>query len=219
LAALIILALPALGSASLPLPSRAFLHPGGLFHRFAPTPTFETDAHPGPFAFRVPLGQDHDGTSGGFIFGVLSFGKERFHEKGEWSSITERTRENGPGRMNGGMGFKAALFDVTFDLHNDTIVTPWFGGGVGIVAPRPDGAAGTKSAGPNQGMPSGSDDDTLFAYRLGAGLEVTLHYGFSLDLAYRYVSPANGQFNLNSLTATELGRERHNASLGIRIRF
>lgn len=218
LAALLILALPGLGRASLPLPSQPSFFSGFLNRVTSVTPS-EADTNPGTFAFRVALGQDHGGPSGGFIFGVLSFGKERLQEKGEWSSITARTRGNRLVGVNGRIEFRAAAFDLAFDPGNDTIVTPYVGGGVGFVAPEPKAATGARAAVPSQGVLSGADDDALFAYRLGAGLEVTLHYGLSLDLACRYVSPASGQFNVNSLTATELRRERHNASLAIRIRF
>ncbi|MBA4423822.1 MAG: porin family protein, partial [Syntrophus sp. (in: bacteria)] len=64
-----------------------------------------------------------------------------------------------------------------------------------------------------------SDDDTVFAYQAGAGLEIAFTKILSLDLGYRYFGTAKGNFNRNTSTATELKFESHNASVGFRVKF
>jgi opacity protein-like surface antigen len=217
LAALMTLALPATGVASLPVPSQAALF-SGHFHGAASATSSEADDDPRTFAHRAAGGPYGAGAAEGFVFGVLTFGEERLQEKGKWSLTAERSRGNGLLGVTGRIEFRAATFDVRFHLSNDTIATPCVGGGGAFTAPEPNTARGVKPVAPNHAHPSG-DDDPLFSYRLWAGLEVTLRYGLSPDLTYRYASPDSALYHSTSFTATEMGRERLNASVGIRIRF
>ncbi|MBE0557940.1 MAG: porin family protein, partial [Proteobacteria bacterium] len=159
------------------------------------------------------------GGAGGFDFGFLRLEGELSYKNGEMSKITEQISGTRIANVDGRLGALAMMFNAFFDLHNATRVTPYIGGGVGFATLHVSNTYGTDTTSGNRSRLYRSDDDTVFAYQAGAGLEVALTNMFSLDLGYRYFGTAKGKFNNHSSTATELKLESHNASVGFRIKF
>jgi opacity protein-like surface antigen len=105
------------------------------------------------------------------------------------------------------------MFNCFFDLHNDTPVTPYIGGGAGFAALH------LEDTFVNTGLFYQEDDDTVFAYQAGAGLEIALNRRVSLDVGYRYFGTSRAEFNENFITETSLKYESHNAAVGVRVKF
>jgi opacity protein-like surface antigen len=220
-AAFVTLSLPAICLAMPP-------HPGPYVSGFVgvsvPTNTNVTSTTFGPGATTFDDRVEFDpginvGGSGGFDFGYLRMEGELSYKNGEMSKITEQTSSTRFANVDGRLGALAMMFNVFLDLHNDTRVTPYFGGGVGFATLHLSDTFGTDTTSGNRSRLYRSDDDTVFAYQAGAGLEIAFTQRFSLDLGYRYFGTTKAKFNNHSSTMTELNLESHNASVGFRIRF
>ena len=168
------------------------------------------------------------GGTGGFDFGYVRLEGELSYKRGEMSSITSTFPSPPPTstvrftNVDGSLGAVAVLFNCFIDLHNDTLVTPYFGGGAGFAALHLDDTFGTIASGAGAGSRARiylSDDDTVFAYQAGAGLEIALNRRLSLDVGYRYFGTSRANFNENFSTETTLKFESHNGAVGIRVKF
>ena len=98
-------------------------------------------------------------------------------------------------------------------------ITPYIGGGVGFATLYLSDTYGTNTKTGLRTRLYDSDDDTVFAYQVGAGLEIAFTPMLSLDMGYRYFGTAKAKFDNHSSTTTELKFESHNASVGLRIKF
>jgi opacity protein-like surface antigen len=159
------------------------------------------------------------GGSGGFDFGFLRIEGELSYKNGEMSSIIEQISETRIANVDGRVEVLAMMFNAFLDLRNATPVTPYIGGGVGFATLYLSDTFGTETDTGYRTILYESDEDTVFAYQVGAGLEIALTKMFSLDIGYRYFGTAKADFNKNSFTATELKVESHNASVGFRVKF
>ena len=159
------------------------------------------------------------GGTGGFDFGFLRVEGELSYKNGEMSEITEQNSGTRITNVDGRLGALAMMFNAFLDLHNDTRVTPYFGGGVGFATLYLSDTFGTEATTGNRSRLYRSDDDTVFAYQAGAGLEIALTKMLSIDLGYRYFGATKAKFNNHSSTTTELKIESHNGSIGLRIKF
>jgi opacity protein-like surface antigen len=220
-AALVTLSLPAICLAIPP-------HPGpyvsGFFGVSVPTNTDVTSTTFGPgattFNDRVEFNPSINiGGAGGFDFGYLRMEGELSYKNGEMSKITEQISGTRIANVDGRLGALAMMFNAFLDLHNDTRVTPYFGGGVGFASLHLSDTFGTETTTGSRSRLYRSDDDTVFAYQAGAGLEIALTKMLSLDLGYRYFGTTKAKFDKNWSTTTELKLESHNASVGLRIKF
>jgi opacity protein-like surface antigen len=219
-AALVTLSLPAICSAMPPQPGP---YASGFAGVSVPTNTDVTSTTFGPGATTFNDRVEFDpginiGGAGGYDFGYLRVEGELSYKNGEMSNITEQISGTKFANVDGRLGALAVMFNAFLDLHNDTRVTPYFGGGVGFANLHLSDTFGTSTATGNRSRLYRSDDDTVFAYQAGAGLEIALTKMLSLDLGYRYFGTTKAKFDKNSST-TELKFESHNASIGIRIRF
>jgi len=220
--ALLVFALPAICSAGPPRPGPyASIFLGASFPTNTSVTSTEFGAGGSTFNDRVEFDPGINiGATGGFDFGFLRLEGELSHKNGEMSTVTEQaTNGNRFVNVDGRLGALALLFNIFFDLHNSTPVTPYFGGGVGFATLHLSDTIGTQTDTGDRVILYRSDDDTVFAYQAGAGLEIDLNYGISLDLAYRYFGTSKARFDRNSFTATDLRLESHNASVGLRIKF
>jgi opacity protein-like surface antigen len=219
-AAFVTLSLPAICLAMPP-------HPGPYVSGFAgvsvPTNTDVTSTTFGPGATTFNDRVEFDpginiGGAGGYDFGYIRVEGELSYKNGEMSNITEQNSGTRFANVDGRLGALAMMFNTFLDLHNNTRVTPYFGGGVGFANMHLSDTFGTNTITGNRTRLYRSDDDTVFAYQAGAGLEIALTKMLSLDLGYRYFGTTKAKFDKN-LSTTELKFESHNASVGIRIRF
>ncbi len=97
----------------------------------------------------------------------------------------------------------------------DFDLAPWtvyIGGGAGIAKVSINDADVL-------GIPLADDDDTVFAYQVGAGAEYAFNPNASLVLGYRFFSTADPDFN--DVTGIPFSSEyhRHDTRLGVRFYF
>ena len=154
------------------------------------------------------------GGTGGFDFGFFRIEGEMSYKHAEIKSITDQDTGTRFVHPDGSLGALAFMFNGFFDLHNETPVTPYFGGGIGFAALH---QSDTTSI--DQGLLYPEDDDAVFAWQAGAGLEIALNRRLSLDLAYRYFATSLARFDEDLLSATERKFESHNGTVGLRVKF
>ena len=225
-AAFLTLALPAVSPAA---PMRPGPYVSGFLGVSVPQNTDVTFTEFGGDTFNDRVEFDPSiniGGTGGFDFGFVRLEGELSYKRGEFSSINTANLTTGTTtrltNLDGGLGALAMMFNCFIDLHNNTPVTPYFGGGAGFAALHIEDTFGTVATGPLAGARTQvyfDDDDAVFAYQAGAGLEIALNRRLSLDLGYRYLATAQANFNNNFNTETTLKFKSHNAAVGIRVKF
>ncbi len=161
------------------------------------------------------------GGTGGFDFGLVRLEGEISYKHAEIRSITDKTTGSQFLNPDGSLGALAMMLNVFFDLHNDTPVTPYFGGGIGFAALHQSDTFGIDTGGPTpqRVLLYPEDDDAVFAYQAGAGLEIALNRRLSLDLGYRYFGTAQARFDKDLTRTTERKFESHNGAVGLRVKF
>jgi opacity protein-like surface antigen len=159
------------------------------------------------------------GGTGGFDFGVVRLEGELSYKHGEISAVNDQTNGIQFRNADGRLGALAMMVNAFVDLHNYSPVTPYLGGGVGFAALHLSDTFGFPAGGGPETQLYFEDDDTVFAYQVGAGLEIALNRRLSLDLSYRYFATSNARFEDNLPSSTELKFESHNGAVGIRVKF
>ncbi|MBV5339261.1 MAG: porin family protein [Deltaproteobacteria bacterium] len=217
LAALIALAAPSLCSATPPRPGP---YVSGFLGVSAPRDAdvtgtyYDTDPY-SPFKDRVEFDPGINiGGTGGFDYGLVRLEGELSYKQGEIATVTDQLGV--PYRnADGTLGALAMMFNVFMDLHNPSPVTPYFGGGIGFAAIHL-----SDTFLPGDSLPIyEEDDDSVFAYQVGAGLEIALNRMLSLDLGYRYFATTKARFVSSYNMDTELKFQSHNAAVGLRVKF
>jgi len=218
--ALAILAIPAISSA---MPPRPGPYVSGFLGVSLPVDTDVTSTRFAPirtFNDRIEFDSSINfGGAGGFDFGFFRIEGELSYKNGEMSSITEKISQIRFANVDGRVGAYAMMFNTFLDLHNPSYITPYIGGGIGFATLHLSETFGTDT---NTGIRTrlyASDNDSVFAYQAGAGLEIALTERSSLDIGYRYFGTAKTKFNRNTFTETELKLDSHNASVGFRMKF
>jgi opacity protein-like surface antigen len=218
IAALVTLALPAISSAA---PARPGAYVSGFLGVTVPRDTDVTTdqfSPPNTFTNRVEFDPGVNiGGTGGFDFGFVRLEGELSYKHGEMTSITDRDTGDRIRNVDGSLGALAMMFNGFFDLHNDTPVTPYLGGGIGFAALHLSDTFGTDALG--RGLVYTEDDDTVFAYQAGAGLEIALNRMLSLDVGYRYFGTSKARFDSDLNFTDELKFESHNGAVGLRVKF
>lgn len=156
------------------------------------------------------------GGTGGYDFGHFRLEGELSYKHAEISSITDDTGFRFRG-VDGNLGALAFMANAFVDLHNNTPVTPYFGGGIGFAVLSLSDTFGSDNSGRLLLYPD--DDTTVFAYQAGGGLEIAINPSLSLDLGYRYFGTTKGTFDSDWITTTKLRYESHNGMVGFRVKF
>lgn len=161
------------------------------------------------------------GGSAGYDFGFFRLEGEMSYKN---SSITSVTEQQAPGtryvNTDGNLGAFAMMMNGFFDLHNESPVTPYLGGGVGYAALNLDTTRGVDvQSGLLNNSIFRSDEDNVFAYQAGGGLQVALNRRLSLDLGYRYFGTTMASFRKDWPNSTDLKLSSHNGAVGLRIKF
>jgi len=156
------------------------------------------------------------GGTGGFDYGLVRLEGELSYKHGEMATITDSSGVQYR-NVDGTVGALAMMFNVFMDLHNPSPVTPYFGGGIGVAALHLSDTFGTSDG--SRTLLYLEDDDSVFAYQVGAGLEIALNRSLSLDLGYRYFATTKGRFDSSYDIDTELKFQSHNAAVGLRVKF
>lgn len=156
------------------------------------------------------------GGTAGFDFGLMRLEGELSYRYAEIKSITDTSDGFQFSNADGNLGALSFMANAFIDLHNASPVTPYFGGGVGFaVLHLSDTFAGT----PSQVLLYPNGTDTVFAYQVGAGVELALNPMFSLDLGYRYFTSSKATFEDDPAVSTKMKLESHNAMVGLRMKF
>lgn len=158
----------------------------------------------------------YTGGAAGFDFGLMRLEGELSYRYSEIKSITDLADGFQFQNVDGNLGALNFMANAFIDLHNASPVTPYFGGGVGFaVLNLSDTYAGT----PSQVLLYHNGTEAVFAYQVGAGLELALNRMFSLDLGYRYFNTGKATFEDNPAISTNMELESHNAMVGLRMKF
>jgi opacity protein-like surface antigen len=156
------------------------------------------------------------GGTGGFDYGLVRLEGELSYKHGEMATVTDQAGVQYR-NVDGTLGALAMMFNVFMDLHNASPVTPYFGGGIGLAALHLSDTFGSSNV--SRILLYEEDDDSVFAYQVGAGLEIALNRMLSLDLGYRYFATTKARFVTSYDIDTELKFQSHNAAVGLRVKF
>ncbi len=156
------------------------------------------------------------GGTAGFDFGLLRLEGELSYRHSNIKSITDQSDGFQFQNVDGNLGALTFMANAFVDLHNPSPITPYFGGGAGFAVLN---LSDTFAGAPTQGLLYPGGSQTVFAYQVGAGLEMALNRFFSLDIGYRYFGTDNAKFESNSISTTDLKLKSHNAMVGLRMKF
>ncbi len=156
------------------------------------------------------------GGTAGFDFGLLRLEGELSYRHSDIKSITDKSDGFRFQNVDGNLGALSFMANAFVDLHNPSPITPYFGGGVGFAVLN---LSDTFAGAPSRVLLYPNGSETVFAYQVGAGLEIALNRMFSLDLGYRYFGTDKANFESDSISTTNLKLESHNAMVGLRMIF
>ena len=161
------------------------------------------------------------GVTGGYDFGYLRMEGELSYKHSNMKEIVDRSDDFHFRSVDGDLAALAIMFNSFADLHTNSIITPYFGGGIGFATLYMGDTFGTDTRG---GITTRSllylgDSDTVFAYQIGGGVAIALNPELSLDFGYRYFGTDTGRFGDNFDLISRLKFESHNATVGFRFRF
>jgi opacity protein-like surface antigen len=103
----------------------------------------------------------------------------------------------------------ALLLNGYLDFMNETAYTSFITAGLGFAKIEINDFYV-----PGSGLPSESDDDTVFAYQVGAGVGYAVNEKITIDVKYRYFATADLEFD-----TTTVEYSGHNFLAGMRVRF
>jgi opacity protein-like surface antigen len=158
----------------------------------------------------------YGGGTAGFDFGLLRLEGEISYRHSDIKSITDQSDGFQFQNVDGNLGALTFMANAFVDLHNPSPITPYFGGGAGFAVLN---LSDTIGGAPAQVLLYPNGSETVFAYQVGAGIEIALNRMFSLDLGYRYFATDKASFEANSISTTNLKLESHNAMVGLRMKF
>jgi opacity protein-like surface antigen len=159
------------------------------------------------------------GVTGGYDFGYVRLEGEISYKHNEMAGIKNNNSPSTSYRnVDGNVGVMATMFNAFFNLRNDSPVTPYFGGGIGAATIYiSDSYANVGGAA--RDLVYSKDDDTVFAYQIGTGVEIALRPRYSLDLGYRYFATDKASFTNGRFLSNGLKMESHNVAVGFRFKF
>jgi len=201
---LVTLAAPAICAATPPRPGPYVSAFAGLTIPYDVTATSRSGARHDDIEFDPSV---NVGATGGYDTGIVRFEGELSYKNAEMARISNHTD------VDGRIGVLAMMGNAFLDLHNPSPITPYFGGGVGFAALHQNK---TFSA---EGRVYRADDDAVFAYQFGGGLEIALNNRFSLDFGYRYFRTSKATFNNGSFDEDQMRFESHNLAGAFRMKF
>ncbi|NVO00061.1 MAG: porin family protein [Geobacteraceae bacterium] len=161
------------------------------------------------------------GGTGGYDFGLLRLEGEFSYKGAGIDSIRSVTNSYGIRNVDGDLGVYAGMVNIFVDLHNDSRITPYVGGGVGFATLSLSDTYGyvVTGSGSHYELLYPQNDDTVFAYQLGGGVDIALNRYFSLDLGYRYFRTNDAHFDSNISISNSLHAEIHNVTAGFKVKF
>lgn len=156
------------------------------------------------------------GGTAGFDFGLFRVEGELAYRYSDIKSVTDQFNGYKFQNVDGNLGAFTFMANAFIDLHNATPITPYVGGGAGFAVLD---LSDTYAGGPIPVLLYPNGSQTVFAYQVGAGLEIALNPMFSLDIGYRYFGTDKADIESHSISTTDLKLESHNAMVGLRMKF
>jgi opacity protein-like surface antigen len=154
----------------------------------------------------------------GYDYGYWRLEGEISYRHSEIDSITEKVTNERFRSVDGDVGALGFMANAFFDMHNDSPITPYWGGGIGFAVLDLSDTTGVDQ----DGVPTAiyyDGNDAVFAYQVGAGVEIALNPFLSLDLGYRYFGTSKATIDDDSAQSTRFKLESHNALVGLRVKF
>jgi opacity protein-like surface antigen len=141
------------------------------------------------------------GIAGGYNFGMFRVEGEIGYQKNDMDTASDCS---GGACVYGNISSSditalSFLINGYFDFVNSSRFTPYLSGGIGM-------------ANLDYKITNWSDNDTVFAYQVGAGVAYAINNHFIIDLKYRF-------FATEELETTIGTFESHNVYLGVRYNF
>ena len=128
------------------------------------------------------------------------------------------------GSIQGETETTALMANLLLDITQDTAITPYIGGGIGLARVHHQVAGSTAVGAPTSPLAIAyGDTDTVFAYQGIAGLAFDLAENLVLDLSYRYFAPVGVDAENSALSAAaatiETDAVSHSLFAGLRWGF
>jgi len=101
------------------------------------------------------------------------------------------------------------LINGYYDFINSSAFTPYVSAGLGVAQIEFNNLNISRL-----GFSGSSDEDTVFAYQIGAGVGYAITEKVTIDLKYRYFGTADSEYD-----TTEAEFASHNVLIGIRLNF
>ncbi len=144
------------------------------------------------------------GAAAGYNFGMFRAEGEIGYQK---NSIDKVSVGSASASASGDATSTSFLVNGYFDFVNSSSFTPYVSAGIGMAKIKANDFS-------IAGIAIGSEDDTVFAYQVGAGVGYSINKNMIIDLKYRYFATKDPEFG--SIKAN-IGS--HNIYLGFRYNF
>jgi opacity protein-like surface antigen len=217
LVALVIFSIPSLSAAAAGRPGpylSVFL--GANVARDATVSSFDGTTYSDRVTFDPGI---YIGGTGGYDFGFLRLEGELSYRHANIDTITETEPTSNRFRnVEGDLGAFTTMFNVFLDMHNPSRVTPYLGGGIGFASLYLSDTTGYDTNLASRVPLYNESNDTVFAYQVGAGMDIAINNHFSLDIGYRYFITEKANFDADSISSN-LRLESHNAKIGFNFKF
>jgi opacity protein-like surface antigen len=146
------------------------------------------------------------GVAVGYDFGTTRVEGEIAYQKNDF----DKTSIAGVGfNLTGDTSSLALLLNGYYDFTNESAFTPFISAGIGFSRVEVNDMNISGS-----GIPGSNDDDTVFAYQVGAGVGYTVNEKITVDVKYRYSGTEDPKFD-----TTKAEYSSHNFYAGIRFAF
>jgi opacity protein-like surface antigen len=155
------------------------------------------------------------GGTGGYDFGFLRLEGELSYRNAKLDTVTD-SGGNRYRNVDGDLGAFATMFNIFFDMHNASRVTPYLGGGIGFANLHLSNTTAFNNAG--KLTLYDRSNDTVFASQVGAGMDIAINSRYSLDIGYRYFITDKAKLE-GDFTSSNLRFESHNAMVGFKFKF
>lgn len=158
------------------------------------------------------------GGTAGYDFGIIRLEGELSYRQNEMDNLTDRgtTGFNYSG-VDGDVGVFTVMGNLFMELQSDSPITPYIGGGIGVATIYISETSAYVD-GILQPIYS-NDEESVFAYQVGGGLDIALNRQTSLDVGYRYFETEKAHFNSDWEQSKSLKMQSHNVAVGIRFKF
>lgn len=151
------------------------------------------------------------GAAFGHDYGTMRAELEIAYRTNDFDTIKVTSPISGSVSADGENTSLAFMVNGYYDFENPSSLTPYFTGGLGFAIVEVNSLSVT---GPGGTFVIGSEDDTVFAYQLGAGIGYAVSQTVTVDFAYRLFATTDPEF-----AGTEAEYLSHNASVGVRFVF